>query len=42
MPQRKSARAQQKNIALVAHDQKKRDLIDWAKNERDDDQPRAA
>jgi methylglyoxal synthase len=35
MTHKKIPMAQQKNIALVAHDNKKRDLIEWAKFNRD-------
>ncbi len=35
MKQKKVAMTQHKKIALVAHDNKKRDLIDWAKFNRD-------
>jgi methylglyoxal synthase len=35
MPQRKIAMSPDKKIALVAHDNKKRDLVEWAKFNRD-------
>jgi methylglyoxal synthase len=35
MPQRKMAMEHDKKIALVAHDNKKRDLVEWAKYNRD-------
>jgi methylglyoxal synthase len=35
MPQRKIAMDHDKKIALVAHDNKKRDLLEWAKFNRD-------
>ena len=35
MPQRKIAMSHDKKIALVAHDNKKRDLVEWAKFNRD-------
>ncbi len=34
MTQRKIAMSNEKNIALVAHDNKKRDLVEWAKFNR--------
>ncbi len=35
MPQKRIAMAHDKKIALVAHDNKKRDLVEWAKYNRD-------
>ena len=35
MPQKRMAMAHDKKIALVAHDNKKRDLVEWAKYNRD-------